>query len=144
MITSKMILTYTGTIKETQNVPILWDVIREANYTMEISGAIDYTVRQLIKGINLIDHGYVSHEKSLQLIKNARILLLLIPNSKGKEITTGKIYEYLAAYRPIIGIGPTDGDAADILNETGHGKMIDYQDRQGMKEYLYSLENWME
>jgi glycosyltransferase involved in cell wall biosynthesis len=59
------------------------------------------------------------------------------PNAKG--IVTGKIFEYLAARRPIIAIGPIDGDAAAILNETNSGRIFDFNDSVNLKEYIIEL-----
>ena len=52
------------------------------------------------------------------------------------KFLTGKMFEYLALKRPILGIGPVDGDAAAILNETGAGKMFDYADEAGIRQFL--------
>jgi len=62
---------------------------------------------------------------------------LLINNSENaKGILTGKFYEYLAAKRPILGVGPTDGDAAAVLQETGGGVMVDFQDEKATKQSI--------
>ncbi len=138
-------LTHSGTITATRNAPVLWEVMQELNIGLKIVGVMDYTVKESLKNINIIDYGYLSHKESIQLIREAEVLLLLInnvPNNKG--ILTGRLYEYLAARRPIIGIGPVDGEATDTLRETGHGIMIDYDDRDGMIKYLLSLKNWTE
>ncbi len=71
---------------------------------------------------------------------SAQVLLLLInntPNSKG--ILTGKIYEYLYAGRPILAIGPVDGDAAKILEDTGAGRTVEFDDKSEMKAELVRL-----
>ena len=63
--------------------------------------------------------------------------MLLINNSgNAKGILTGKFYEYLAAKRPILAVGPTDGDAASVLNQTGAGKMVDFEDEKATKEAI--------
>jgi len=59
------------------------------------------------------------------------LLLLLInqsPNANG--ILTGKFYEYLASKRPILAVGPTDGDAAKVLRDTGAGAMVGFSDEE--------------
>jgi len=56
-------------------------------------------------------------------------LLLVLNNTKNaKGILTGKFFEYLSANRPVICIGPTDGDASVIVNETRCGKCLNYTD----------------
>jgi hypothetical protein len=72
-------------------------------------------------------------------MQNSDLLLLIIPSIEGnKGIVTGKIFEYIASMRPVLGIGPVDGDAADILSDTGAGKMFAYNDVAGIKEYIDS------
>jgi hypothetical protein len=63
-------------------------------------------------------------------------LLLINNTSNAKSILTGKFFEYLAARRPIVCIGPADGDAATILNETNSGLVADFHDVQTMKENI--------
>lgn len=68
------------------------------------------------------------------------ILLLIIPDHPGnRSIVTGKLFEYIAAGKPIICIGPVDGDATAILKETGHGTTFPYMDPKGISDYLSTL-----
>jgi alanine dehydrogenase len=77
---------------------------------------------------------YLSHSEAIAKQQSAQVLMLLINNSgNAKGILTGKFYEYLAAKRPILAIGPTDGDAALVLSETGAGKMVDFADEKETK-----------
>ncbi|MGA7303926.1 MAG: hypothetical protein WBW88_03590, partial [Rhodothermales bacterium] len=48
----------------------------------------------------------------------------------------GKLFEYLAARRPILMIGPTDGDAANIVNDYDAGAVCDYEDADGLRQIL--------
>jgi hypothetical protein len=67
-------------------------------------------------------------------------LLLIIPDHQSsRSIITGKLFEYLASGKPVICLGPVDGDAAGILQETGHGKTFNYDDSEGISEYLIFL-----
>jgi glycosyltransferase involved in cell wall biosynthesis len=69
------------------------------------------------------------------------LLLLLMPDSepRAKGLLTGKLFEYMASGRPILCIGPEDGDAARILRETGAGQTISFEDKVKMKETLKNL-----
>ncbi len=81
--------------------------------------------------------GYLDHDKAIRQVAACSILLLVIPKVKNnKGILTGKLFEYLALKRPILAIGPVDGDAAQILTETGAGKMFDYADENGIEDFL--------
>ncbi len=68
----------------------------------------------------------VSHTEALKEMAAAHLLLLVIPAGAGDErILTGKLFEYLGARRPIVGIGPPYGDAAAIIAECDAGCMFD-------------------
>ena len=75
---------------------------------------------------------------------NSNLLLLIINKTSGNEgIITGKIFEYLAANVPIVGIGPNDGEAAKILTETDGGKMFDYHQIDEISKYIeLQYEHW--
>ncbi|MCB0752257.1 MAG: hypothetical protein KDC52_12350, partial [Ignavibacteriae bacterium] len=88
--------------------------------------------------------GFLPHHESTNILQTADTLLLIIddvPNNKG--FLTGKIFEYLGTKKPIFAIGPTDGNANDILNETSSGKMVDYNDKESTYSLLKEMyNNW--
>jgi glycosyltransferase involved in cell wall biosynthesis len=82
----------------------------------------------------------VTHDKSVQMLMDSDALLLLIPNVKNdKGILTGKLFEYLASRKPVIAIGPVDGDAARIIDECKAGKMFSRDDEDKIAEYISTL-----
>lgn len=98
-----------------------------------MAGQIDISVTNTIKSLNLEGNfeylGLLPHDKALELQKSSQVLLLVVnntPNAKG--IVTGKFFEYLAVGKRILAIGPTDGDLAEIIRETGSGDVIGYDD----------------
>ena len=54
-------------------------------------------------------------------------------------IVTGKIFEYMQARRPVLAIGPTDGDLADILEKTNSGVILDFDDEEGMENVIHGF-----
>lgn len=69
----------------------------------------------------------VPHSEAVKVVQQSDLLLLVIPNTPGNEgILTGKLFEYLASGNSVLGIGPANGDASEILNQTGCGKMFDF------------------
>jgi len=83
---------------------------------------------------------FSGHSIAVANMLHTSVLLLVIPDhASSGSIITGKLFEYLASGKPIICIGPVDGDAAGIIEETGHGRTFSYDDSVGIAEYLTSL-----
>lgn len=82
--------------------------------------------------------GYVPHPESIDAMCRAAVLLLLINrderNAPGR--IPGKLFEYLASRRPILVVGPPDGDAARIVRDCRAGAVRDYQDDRGITSIL--------
>jgi glycosyltransferase involved in cell wall biosynthesis len=66
---------------------------------------------------------YQPRHDALALQRDSEALLLLVPGGEGRGrfVVTTKIFEYLAAGRPILAVVPEDGAAAELLRETGAG-----------------------
>ncbi len=66
---------------------------------------------------------YAPRHDALALQRDSDALLLLIPEAggRGKGVLSGKVFEYLAAERPILAAVPPDGEAARLIRETGAG-----------------------
>ena len=85
--------------------------------------------------------GNLSRRRSLELQRDSEALLLLIPESggRGRGVLTGKIFEYLAAERPILAAVPPDGAAAKLLRDTGAGVVVPSDDVDAIREALLDL-----
>jgi glycosyltransferase involved in cell wall biosynthesis len=85
--------------------------------------------------------GNVSRRRSLELQRDSEALLLLIPDSggRGRGVLTGKIFEYLAAERPILAAVPPDGAAAQLVRDTGAGVVVAPEDVDALREALRDL-----
>lgn len=71
--------------------------------------------------------GYLPHEQTTREQQHADLLILpLRREPEYAKVLPGKIFEYLAARRPILGIGQSDGAAAAILRDAGAGQMFDW------------------
>ena len=68
-------------------------------------------------------HGPISREESIQKQRESQILLLLTWNDPSERgVYTGKLFDYLAARRPILSLGYTDGGVVkELLNQTKAG-----------------------
>ncbi len=84
---------------------------------------------------------YVPRRRSLELQRDSEALLLLIPEAggRGRGVLSGKVFEYLAAERPILAVVPPDGRAAALIREIGAGVVAPPEDVPAIREALESL-----
>ena len=148
--TKKFTLSHIGSLTRTRNAGNLWLALAELvkeNKTLaedlEIRnvGKMDYSVAEMIENAGLkkylVSVDYLPHEQVIREQQKASLLLLLINNTpNAKMILTGKIFEYLVSGTPVVCIGPPDGDAAQVLNNTHCGEVFDFGDVAGLKLYL--------
>ncbi len=144
-------IVYTGTITSLYGVNILLDALTDLKtkfpqIRLKFVGTADNDIRNLIRQNHLESMTefipYVVHSMLPVHLKNASVLLLCIPDMKKNEgIITGKLFEYLAARKPILCIGPAKGDAAGIIIENEAGKVFDYDDKKGVADYLLTVMN---
>jgi glycosyltransferase involved in cell wall biosynthesis len=89
--------------------------------------------------LELIPYG--PRRAALEVQRDSEALLLLIPHAagRGKGVLSGKVFEYLAAERPILAAVPPDGAAADLIRDTGAGIVAPPDDVEALKEALAEL-----
>jgi glycosyltransferase involved in cell wall biosynthesis len=82
-----------------------------------------------------------SRRRSLEYQRDSEALLLLLPEAgeRGAPVLPGKIFEYLAAERPILAAVPPDGAAARLIREADAGVVVAPDDSAAMKEALVGL-----
>ena len=66
------------------------------------------------------------------------LLLPLRMEPEYRATLPGKLFEYLAADRPVLGIGQTDGAMASVMEETGAGAMCGWGDAAAMDAFIDS------
>ncbi len=80
-------------------------------------------------------HGLVPREIAVRKQWESQALLLLTWNDPSeKGVYTGKVFEYLAARRPILSLGLSGGVITELLNDTNAG--IHISTEEGIKSYL--------
>jgi len=149
----EFIVSHIGVMPAARNPEFLWEAMAElksenAMFAEKLSivlvGNVDGAVPESIEKAGLSTYldlpGTVSHKEAIVLQKKSAVLMLLIndaPNAKG--ILTGKVFEYMAANRPVLATGPVDGDVAAILNECEAGQMFGKSEKDKAKAYLLEL-----
>ena len=104
-------------------------------------GSVDAKVRQSVveSGVEgfVEFHSPILHSAVPARLATSSLLLLSINDApRRKDILTGKIFEYLAARRPIVVLGPKDGDAARLVEDTCSGVVFGRDDAEKLADYL--------
>jgi glycosyltransferase involved in cell wall biosynthesis len=146
----KFSIAHIGTLVSSRNPVILWDALKSiideetdfcTHLQIKLAGRVDFSVMESIEQAGLTEFAkkidYLPHDDVIKIQQRSQVLLLLVNNTpNAKSILTGKIFEYLAAKRPILCIAPTDGDAAKIIIETNSGLVSDFTDLQTLKKNI--------
>jgi glycosyltransferase involved in cell wall biosynthesis len=88
--------------------------------------------------IDILPH--MPHEAVLRIYGESDVLLLLRwddPRERG--FVAGKLFEYIAARRPILCLGGSHGEAADIIRDNGFGFIA-----QSTQEAAFALRGFLE
>ncbi len=153
LLDTKFSIAHIGLLPKQSNPKLLWKVLQEVseedkNFDSDLSiiltGNVSEEVREDIRSYgltnNTIFNSYIPHKKAVELQKKAQVLLLLIPNVKNsKGILTGKLFEYITSKRPILAIGPEDGDLAMILTKTETGAIVSFTNEAKLKSEVLQL-----
>jgi glycosyltransferase involved in cell wall biosynthesis len=151
----KFVLSYLGVMNVSRDPEVLWQTLKNLKFTqneiynkieINLIGQIEeYSQKNIVKygleeKVKLL--GYLAHKDAIVYQNSSEALLLVINKTKNnKTILTGKIFEYIASGKPIICIGPKNGDAAAILSSLDNTYIIDYQNTEEMEKAIISLIN---
>lgn len=134
--TTKLTITYTGTIyKHKQDPAMLFRAIKHLLGNGLLRGGADieinlygdgrlaeYAGQAELPGICFY-RGRRPRREIIDIQRRSQALLLLDWNAPGEPgVIPAKLFEYLAAKRPILMIGRQRGAAAEIIEQTGSGK----------------------
>ena len=84
-------------------------------------------------------HGYLSHRETIQQLVDADVLWMTIGYGRGEDMmSTGKLYEYLGARKPILACVP-DGAARQVLEKSGCAFFAPPDDSAAIAERILAL-----
>jgi glycosyltransferase involved in cell wall biosynthesis len=142
-----------GALNKDRNPLVLWKVLgdickSDAGFSKDLklkfTGKTDAEVFKCLNDNGILAHSekteYMPHSEVVKLLVKSPVLLLPLndtPNVSG--IVPGKLFEYMAARRPIFSIGDLNGDTNSILLETDTGTMVDFKDYEGTKKAVLDL-----
>ena len=143
-------LTHTGLFAADGNPTVLWEVLAEKcaeddafrnSLDIRLIGKTDAQVIESIDEAGLLPYltnpGYQPHSAAVREQREASLLILpLRKEPEYKAVLPGKLFEYLASWRPVLGIGQTDGAMSMILNQTKTGVVLDWNDKTSIKTFI--------
>lgn len=145
----KLRLAFTGTISErfdyrafTDGLDLFAEQHPEAQWEWRIAGIVPpYIHEKMAKWENrFVYEGYVPHERSVQVLKEANLLYYVIGNSEEYEgIIGGKIFEYLGAGRKILHAMPPHFDAYHFLEKMNAQLCPKENTKEAWAEYLWHI-----
>ncbi len=118
-------------------------LIDKAKFSLKIIGKCSDDIIKETQNIdiyNLVEwRPYLVHSECLEIAANADLLLLV---AGGPEIP-GKIFEYLRMGKPILSISPIGSAIDQLLELTGQGRNIAYENIEEIEEFLLlNYHNW--
>ncbi len=87
--------------------------------------------------VNIV--GYVEHKECIKYLVTSDVLWMMIGEGKGEDMmSTGKLFEYIGAKKPILGCVP-DGIAKNTILESKSGFVVNPYDVNGIAKILLDL-----
>ena len=150
---SKFHLAYTGSTADVDSRPETFlQGLRRAldNYPplgrsvqVHFVGDLDQESKEIIVDLGLQPYiratGYLSHRESVGYLCQVDVLLMIVrifPN-----IVPGKVYEYMAAKKPVLALVCRDGETLELLKESGTTFWTDPEDIGDISRQLIRLED---
>jgi glycosyltransferase involved in cell wall biosynthesis len=147
-LTSKFTITYTGQIYLEQDPSkllvalksLIYDkIIDPTDIEVKFYGPDNALLTKLIQEFglpNIVKHyGLVPFEISLKKQRESQLLLLLKwEDSRERGVYSAKVFEYLAAKRPVLATGGNYDVVTELLNETNAG--VDAKSVEDIKDAL--------
>lgn len=146
----KFTIVHLGMFSKGRNHEVLWKALSELCFeniefandlSFRLYGKYDNSALTYMDKYGLqsqtVFYSYIPHNEIVKVQAASQVLYLSVndtPNVKG--IMTGKVFEYLAVKRPILCIGPEDGDAAKIIIESKAGLVSGFQDLEKLKSNI--------
>ncbi|MBW3519106.1 glycosyltransferase family 4 protein [Flavobacterium sp. NKUCC04_CG] len=143
-------LAHIGSFLSHRNPRVLWKALSELRkenpefkeaFQFKLIGKVSQEILDALKEFKLddctVNMGYLSHKEALVQQRVSQVLLLVeIDSLETRAIIPGKLFEYMAAERPILALGPDGADFFRIITETNTGRIALYDEKEVIKEIL--------
>lgn len=147
-VSEHFVITYVGTLAESYNPVVFFNALAglvkvtgSDKIRFRLVGSAPPLIVSMISRFELEMFTefipYVPHVEAISYMQESHVNLLMIPDTQGADgILTGKLFEYLGAERPVLGIGPLEGEAAAIVRECGAGDFFSRDQAELIETWL--------
>lgn len=148
----RFVLSYVGSIMERRFPPVLFEALRRlgdrhpdaaawVNVQFIGPNQCAFSLHDRIRDEGLSDWvsylGPVGHDRCRELMRASHVLLHI--ETVAQYAVSGKLFEYFAANRPILGIVPTGSDDEWFLQQSGVGQNAGIHDADTIASKIYGL-----
>jgi glycosyltransferase involved in cell wall biosynthesis len=143
-------IVYTGTIGDDYDmsgfVAALEVFGKTRNFSLHFTGNIAQLWKEAFEEKfreRLFIYPHTNHKGAILQMLSADLLLLIIPRMEQNEgIVPAKVFEYMAAGKRILSLGPVEGDVPSILKNAKAGQQFNYDDATGILNFLLDDQQW--
>lgn len=150
VLDSEFTISHIGSLLTGRDPNNLWQALSELlkenenfkmHFKLQLVGVVSDDVLENISTYGLMPNteiiGYLSHKDAVAFQRKSQVLLLVeIDSEETKGIIPGKLFEYMAAGRPILGVGPKEWEVAELITETNTGRSFGYDTKGLLKEVI--------
>lgn len=154
----KFIINYSGILTEGQSPDTLIKALEKlccedekfrknlkVNFTGLVIPQYEFMIRNSKINENIIINSYMTHEEVVKQMSKAAInFVILADRSESRGVFTGKIFDYILAERPVLGIMPSNGVASNLINNRELGLSIEHGEVDKVYEFIKLIYNkWL-
>ena len=157
VFSEKFSIVHTGTLGEDRLVPALFSGLERfvqhrpdtrEQIKIEFAGNTSESVKNgfhCLAPESVIDYGFIPHQSAIELTQRAGLLLLIQNNVELNVLgrVPSKFFEYLATGSPILIIGSTSSDLAQMVSGQPGIFVVDFKDELGIERAINeSFDYW--
>ncbi|WP_277632222.1 glycosyltransferase family 4 protein [Avrilella dinanensis] len=149
----KFTIAHIGSLLSDRNPRVLWKALAELiknnpdfkqDFELKLAGKVSTQILNTLEEFKLSPYvnnmGYISHQQAITEQRTSQVLLLLeIDSEETRAIIPGKLFEYMAAERPILAIGPEKSDAEALIKQTNTGQYFCYDEKDRIAECIEKM-----
>lgn len=149
----KFTIAHIGSLLSDRNPRVLWKALAELiknnsdfkhDFELKLAGKVSTQILNTLEEFKLSPYvnnmGYISHQQAITEQRTSQVLLLLeIDSEETRAIIPGKLFEYMAAERPILAIGPEKSDVETLIKQTNTGQYFCYDEKDRIADCIEKM-----